>query len=190
MAAAGVSEAMTTRGDDRVVIGEVVKARGLRGEVLVKSLSDVDGRFDALTGAFLHDGEGDYTWFDTEQVRPHREMYIVKFCTVDDRLAARDRLVGRTLEIPRDQSPPAGEHENYYYDLIGLAVHREDGPLLGQLESIIETGANDVYLVRGAEGQEILIPATREVVVAVDVEGGRMSIRPLPGLLPEEDSQV
>jgi 16S rRNA processing protein RimM len=113
-------------------------------------------------------------------------MYLIKFQTVDDRLGARDRLVGCTVEIPRVQSPTSGEHEDYYYELIGLEVFRDDGTRLGILEGIIETGANEVYQVRGAEGREYLVPATREVVAAVDVPAGRMVIRPLPGLLNDE----
>ena len=75
--------------------------------------------------------------------------------------------------------------ENYYYELVGLEVVRDDGGRLGTLERIIETGANDVYLVRGAEGEEILIPGTREVVESVDIEGGTMVVKPIPGLLDE-----
>jgi len=179
-----------TEVDGFVVIGEVIKPRGLRGEVLVKSLSDVEDRFESLGGAYVHDGQGERNWFDIEMVRAYRGMYIVKFQTVNDRLGARDRLGGRTLEISRQQSPAAGEDENYYCDLIGLAVYRDDGPLLGKLESIIETGANDVYLVRGEDGTEILLPATREVILGVDIASGRMTIHPITGLLPEAEDET
>jgi 16S rRNA processing protein RimM len=172
---------------DTVVIGEIVKARGLRGEVVVRSLSDVAGRFEGLAGAFVVDRDGDRFWLDVESVRRHRDMYLIQFASVGDRLAARERLVGRVLEIPRAHSPAAGEDENYYYELIGLEVFRDDGGRLGVLEGIIETGANDVYQVRTAAGDEVLLPATREVVQSVDVSAGRMVIRPLPGLLDETD---
>ncbi|MGD8396587.1 MAG: ribosome maturation factor RimM [Candidatus Eiseniibacteriota bacterium] len=172
-------------GPDYVVIGEIVKARGLRGEVVVKSLTDVEGRFEALESAYVGDEGEERTLYTVEHTRRHREMYLVKFASIDDRLAARERLVGRLVEIPRAASPPAGEETNYYYELIGLEVCREDGPRLGKLEQIIETGANDVYVVRTDAGDEVLLPATREVIVGVDLDAGRMTFRAIPGLLDD-----
>jgi len=171
---------------DFVVIGEVVKPRGLRGEVVVKSWTDVEGRFAGLERVFLHDGSGRRVALAVEAVRADRSMFLVKFGGIRDRLAARAQLVGRTLEIPRAESPPAGEGENYYYELIGLEVYCEDGARLGVLETIIETGANDVYLVRADDGHQVLLPGTREVVTEVDVNAGRMTIHPIAGLLDEQ----
>jgi 16S rRNA processing protein RimM len=83
--------------------------------------------------------------------------------------------------VSRADVPPAGADESYYFELIGLAVVRTDGVPVGTLESIIETGANDVYVVRGPDG-EVLIPATRAVIAEVDLARGRMLVRPVAGL--------
>ena len=91
-------------------------------------------------------------------------------------------LVGRELYVRRSQLPPLADDEFYWFDLIGLRVVTDEGLELGRLENIMETGSNDVYLVR-AEGKEYLIPAIEEVVKAIDLDAGVMTISPLEGLL-------
>jgi 16S rRNA processing protein RimM len=166
---------------DHVIVGEIVKVRGIQGEVLVRPLSDVPDRFRDLDGAFVVEPDGGAEYLAIESVRQLQGEFIVRFQGISDRHAAKDRLVGRSLAIGRAQVPPAGADESYYFELLGLEVVRSDGIVVGKLESIIETGANDVYVVRGTGG-EVLIPATRDVVQEVDVAAGRMTVRPVPGL--------
>lgn len=78
---------------------------------------------------------------------------------------------------------PADEY--YVHQLIGLKVITDDGQELGQVESILETGANDVLLVRSPSGAELLIPNIQQVVLQIDLEAGRMRIHLIPGLLPD-----
>jgi 16S rRNA processing protein RimM len=166
---------------DHVIVGEIVKVRGIQGEVLVRPFSDVPGRFDDLDGAFLIEPDGGAAFLAIESVRRLQGEFIVRFRGIDDRQAAKERLVGRALAVSRARVPPAGADESYYFELVGLEVVRTDGIVVGRLASILETGANDVYVVDGPGG-EVLIPATREVVVQVDVAAGRMTVRPAPGL--------
>jgi len=91
-------------------------------------------------------------------------------------------LTGREVYIRRDQFPELSDGEYYWCDLIGLVVQSEDGETLGELVDIFETGSNDVYVVAAGE-REILIPATEEVVLDVDLDAGRMVVRPPDGLL-------
>lgn len=169
------------RDDDPVIIGEIVRVHGLQGEVLVHPLSDVPNRYAELAGALLIEPDGSSAYVEVESVRPFEPEFLVKFRGIDDRDQAQTRLVGRTLGIERAAVPPAGEAENYHFELLGLDVVRSDGRRLGVLESIVETGAADVYVVRGPGG-EVLIPATHEVIAEVDVAAGKMVVRPLPGL--------
>ena len=94
-------------------------------------------------------------------------------------------LRGELLYIPVDQAArPRGQH--FLHEIEGLRVDTEDGRELGRVAEVLRTGANDVYVVDGPLG-EVLIPAIAEVVRRVDVPGGRIVVRLLPGLLPGED---
>ena len=176
-------------GEDHVIVGEIVKVRGIQGEVLVRPLSDVADRFDDLTGAFVIERDGGAAEFlAIESVRRLQDEFIVLFSGIDDRQVAKERLVGRLLAVSRTEVPPAGADESYHFELIGLRVVRTDGVPVGTLESILETGANDVYVVRGPGG-EVLIPATRAVIAEVDVAAGRMLVRPVAGLFEAQEAE-
>jgi len=86
------------------------------------------------------------------------------------------------LYIERDAAAPLRPNEYFHHQIIGLAVLTDDGDDLGRIEEIIETGANDVYVVRGSRG-EVLLPARLEVVKRVDLAAGTMHVSLLPGLL-------
>jgi 16S rRNA processing protein RimM len=170
--------------DEPVIVGHIRRSRGLGGEVVVEPASDVAGRFPALESALVVGGRGapgPGIERVVETVRQIGNSYLLKFAGVNDPEAARELLVGHSLAVPRRSVPPAGGDESYHFELIGLAVVRTDGPAVGTLVEILETGANDVYVIRGPGG-EVLIPATREVIERVDVEEGKVWVRPWPGL--------
>jgi 16S rRNA processing protein RimM len=81
--------------------------------------------------------------------------------------------------------PPLPEGHFYHHELLGLEVVDEDGALLGQLSEILQTGANDVYVVKAAQRGELLLPAIESVVVRIDVAGHRIQVRVPDGLIPE-----
>jgi 16S rRNA processing protein RimM len=117
--------------------------------------------------------------------RPHQGRWLVLFAQIKDRDAA-EALRDQYLLIPESDAMPLGEHENYAHDLIGLDVATADGVTLGRLAEILFTPANDVYIVRGPHG-EILIPATRNVVLNVDLPTHRMTVVLPEGLLSPAD---
>ncbi len=94
------------------------------------------------------------------------------------------RWRGCSVEVRASELPKLGEDEYYHYQLIGLAVYGADGAYVGRLESIIETGANDVYCVQGPFG-EVLVPATKDAIESIDIDAGSMRLADLDGLLPE-----
>ena len=83
----------------------------------------------------------------------------------------------------RENAQPLGEDEYYIADLIGMEVYLEDGSHFGTLKDVMETGANDVYIIKTEEGKEVLIPAIYECILDVDVEAGKMEIHLLDGLV-------
>jgi 16S rRNA processing protein RimM len=118
-------------------------------------------------------------------VRGHGEMAIVQLSGVDT-IEAAQALRGQLLHVPADEVARPKRGEYFWHEIVGLPVETEDGRELGTIAEILRTGANDVYVVRGPLG-EVLVPAIAHVVRKIDVEAGRVIIRPMPGLLPGED---
>ena len=116
-----------------------------------------------------------------EESRPQGKLVVLKFegvDTVEDAQALR----GEFLSIPAEDLAPLPEGEYYHYQIIGLEVWTTGGQFLGHIVEVMETGSNDVYVVRSDDG-EALIPATEDVVQSIDLERGRMEIEAIPGLL-------
>jgi 16S rRNA processing protein RimM len=113
-------------------------------------------------------------------LREHKGVLLVRFERVSSRPRA-DELRGLILEVPEDELGALPEGEYYRHELIGLEVIDSEGRGLGRLEEILETGANDVYVVRDAES-ELLVPAIEAVVKEVSLAGGRMIIQLMGGM--------
>lgn len=169
-----------------LIIGEVLRPHGIHGEVRVRILTDHPERIAQLGTVYLGSGVGakDLKPYSLEKVRLTPEYGLFKFHGIDDRNAA-DRLRQRTMMIDIENAVPLEAGEFFLYQLIGLNVLLEDGRSLGHIAEVIETGANDVYVIKPSEGKDLLIPAIPDVVLKTDVQAGTMLIRPLPGLLEE-----
>ena len=172
-----------------MTIGKVLRVHGVRGDVKVQSLSDVPGRFDTLTKVTLAGPDGTRREMEIRSSRRMVNDYLIAFEGIDTAEAAAP-LVGSLLQIADDQVAPLPDGQYYQHDLLGIEVRTEEGMPLGTLAAIFPTGANDVFVVQGKEGREHLIPATKEVVRAVDVAGRLMTIRRMPGLLEDESSHA
>lgn len=171
-----------------IAIGQVVGPHGIRGEVKVEPMTDFPERFKKGARVFLGTAPDSPEVVPAEiaAARPHQGRWLIMFAQVKDRNTA-ETLRDQYLLIPEADAMPLGEHENYAHDLIGLEVVTADGATLGRMAEILFTPANDVYIVRGSRG-EILIPATRDVVLDVDLPNHRMTVALPEGLLapPEE----
>lgn len=163
-----------------LVIGRVLKPHGVRGEVRVAPLTDFPQRFTWLETVFL--GEVDPYPVVVEAVRFHGELILLKLAGYDDRESA-GRLRGVWLQVPENEAIPLEEGEYFLYQLEGLIVFTDAGDRLGELVRVMETGANNVFVVKSDSG-ELLLPDTAEVVQEIDFENGRMTVHLLPGLLP------
>ncbi len=178
-------------------VGCIVNTHGIRGELKVlPSTSDVD-RFEYLY-SFLVDtspgsaGKGDriapdartpLKEYKVESVRYHKNAVLLKLHGVDDMTSA-EALKGREMWIPREEARELEEDEWFICDLIGMTV-RENGFVLGTLTEVLETGSNDVYIVKDAQNREILIPALKDVILDVDLEAKLMEVKLPEGLLDE-----
>jgi 16S rRNA processing protein RimM len=118
-------------------------------------------------------------------VRWHREALLIAFEGVNSREAAEE-LRSELVFVTTDDRPPLPEGEYYHHQLLGLQVKTVEGQLLGVLQEILETGANDVYVIDRPEGGELLLPAIESVVQEVDLDQRVMIVRLLEGLMPGE----
>jgi 16S rRNA processing protein RimM len=161
-------------------IGQVVALFGIRGELKVRLFTDIPDRFAHLASVHF---DPDYRCLEIEHVRPYKnEMIVLKLRGIDDANTA-ETLCGQRLLIPADQLAHLPPGSYYQHDILDLAVILPDGRELGRIVDILQTGSNDVYVVKVPDGKQVLIPAIREVVRQVDLIHHTMSIDPLPGLL-------
>ncbi|MDR0434228.1 MAG: ribosome maturation factor RimM [Gracilibacteraceae bacterium] len=164
--------------EETVLIGEVLKPVGLKGELKVYPLTDDPQRFLALTEVILRGGGTDEVRA-LLRARVDGKMAYLTLAGIDSVEAAACRR-GFEVRAPRAQSTPLPPGRWHYYELEGMDVY-DNGVWLGKLERILATGANDVYIVRGTGG-EICVPALKTVVRRVDVPGRRMDVDLPPGL--------
>ena len=157
--------------DGRIVIGRIGAAHGIHGELRVIPLTDFPERFPALREVMVGD-----ELLHIESVKPQGKNFLMRFREYTVREDAQ-RLTGRLLTVARADAAPLDEGEYYVFDIVGLTVYDEEDNELGTVENVIRTGSNDVYAVRAEDGREILVPALRTAVLAIDVPGGRMTVR-------------
>jgi 16S rRNA processing protein RimM len=150
-------------------VGQVAGAYGLDGAVKVIPLTDFEDRFDAGSNLMLEGAEREVEWS-----RPGHPGLVVKFRGIDNRTIA-DLFRGRYLEIPESLVRPLSEGRFYHHEVVGLAVLTSSGQRLGTIAEILERPANDVWVTRDGV-VEHLIPATKDAVVEVDVNGGRVVV--------------
>jgi 16S rRNA processing protein RimM len=169
-----------SQGTEWATIGQVVALFGVRGELKVRSLTDIPNRFQQLETIYL---STEHRGYKIERVRPYKgEMIILKLVGIDNANAA-EPLCRQSLLIPLNQLAKLPPDSYYQHDILGLHVLTLAGRELGPIVDIIETGSNDVYVIRDSSGKQVLIPATKEVIKQVDLVRHTMYIEPLPGLL-------
>ncbi len=164
-----------------VQVGYLHKAHGLKGEMVMSVMTDFPERLQLGSDVFLREGE--YQAYTIASLRHHSRGRLIRFegFIVREEL---DKLRNNEVYIHIDEIPPLEEGEYYLHQFIGLSVLTDDGKELGTIIDIIETGANNVFVVRGTEGKEILIPDIDEVILKVDIEDQKLIVHILDGLLP------
>jgi 16S rRNA processing protein RimM len=163
-----------------LVIGRVLRPHGVRGEVRVEIHTDLPERFTWLKTVYV--GKNQPRPVGVEGVRYHKNWALLKLVGYDDREAAGS-LRSEWLQVPEAESIPLEEGEYFLFQLVGLQVFTDEELFVGEIGQVLETGANNVFVLNGPFG-EILIPDIDEVVLDIDFDAKRMLIRPMEGLLP------
>jgi len=161
-----------------LVVGKLRRPHGLRGEVRMEVITDFPERL--LPGIVVYLGD-DLQPIRIHSRRQHNKLLLIAFEGITNPEAA-GALRNQLIYVRADDRPPLPEGEFYQHQLLGLNVVSHQGEQLGKLVEILETGANDVYIVRPEVGPDLLLPATDEVIIDVNLETGWMTVRLLPGL--------
>lgn len=167
--------------EDMLRVGVIASSHGVRGEVKVFPTTDNPRRFDELEEVFLDTGKEQIP-LEIEHIKYFKNMVILKFRGYDT-INDIEKYKSKDLLIPRDKAVKLEADEYFITDLIGLSVLTEEGEALGSLKDVLETGANDVYVVEMANGKELLVPAIADCILSVDLEQSVMRVHLLEGLM-------
>ncbi len=163
-------------------IGKITSTHGIGGTFRVFPTTEDAGRFRLLkTVLILHKGEK--LPFTVEKVSFQKNMVLLKVKEIND-INVAEGYRNDAIYITDAQALPLEEDEYYTRDLYDMQVVTEDGTLLGRLDDIIATGANDVYVVKKEGEKDLLLPAIKDCILSVDVEQKTMTVRLLEGLRP------
>ena len=165
-------------------VGIITSTHGVRGEVKVFPTTDDARRFKRLKSVILDSGKEQIT-VEIEGVKFLKQFVILKFKGIDT-INDVEKYRKCSLLVERKDAVRLDRDEYFVADLEGLTVRDEDGTDIGILKSVMETGANDVYVIALNDGRELLLPAIRQCVLEVDVEAGFIKIHILDGLLDED----
>ncbi len=167
--------------EDFFQVGIITATHGLKGEVKVFPTTDDVKRFKRLREVILDTGK-ERIGLEVESVKFFKQFAIVKFKGMDD-ISAVEKYRKASILVARENAVRLKKDEYFIADLMGLKVRDEADAEIGVLRDVMETGANDVYVIDLTDGRELLLPAIKQCVLEVDVEGGFIKIHILEGLL-------
>lgn len=168
--------------EDMLRVGVIASTHGLKGEVKVFPTTDDINRFKKLKEAIIKAKVGDIT-VHVEQCKFFKNMAILKFKEFDS-INEIQGFVKADLMVERGNAVPLGEDEYFICDIIGASVYEEGKEeQIGTLTDVLQTGANDVYIVRMEDGREVLFPVIPDCVKTIDIENKKVVINIMDGLM-------
>ncbi|MEN3189908.1 MAG: ribosome maturation factor RimM [Atribacterota bacterium] len=167
--------------EEYIIIGKIVSTQGNKGEVKVIPLTDSIDRFKRLTDVFIG-RENNRRLLKIDNLRIDKNVVILKIEEIENIEKAK-MIVGSFLEVKKSDAIKLPKDSYFIFDIIGLEVYTNDNEFLGKIEDVINTGSNDVYIVKNKNKKEILIPAIREVVKDIDLKRKRIIINVIDGLI-------
>jgi len=170
-----------------LVLGRILRPHGVRGEMLLQVITHFPERISALETVFIGPDPYDRqaaASFGMVSTRRHRGELLITLAGINTREDA-DAYRSQLLMVALDDAVPLEADEYYLFQVLGARVFTTAGEDLGRVTDVLETGANDVFVVTGGLHGEVLIPDIADVVLDVDIENSRITIDPIPGLLPD-----
>ncbi|MCI2062888.1 MAG: ribosome maturation factor RimM [Eubacteriaceae bacterium] len=161
---------------EKIKIGKVASAVGMKGEIKILSYSDDEERFEKLDRIYIGDKQ-----YEIESVRYKGNMPIIKAAGIDDRNAS-EAAAGRSVFMDESDLEELGEDEHYVRDIIGAQVVTEEGCVLGTLKDITNHAGQDLYEVEKPDGGILLIPGVPAFILDIDEENMKITVRLIEGL--------
>ena len=166
--------------EDLLKVGVITSTHGIRGEVKVFPTTDDAKRFKKLKNVILDNGKEKID-MEIASVRFFKNMVILKFKGIDD-INDVEKYKKAELYVTRENAVPLKKDEYFIADLIGVEVTSDEGEALGVIDDVLQTGANDVYVIKKAGCQDLLVPAIKACIKEVDKENQKMIVHLLAGL--------
>ena len=158
--------------EDLLQVGVITTTHGVRGEVKVFPTTDDPARFKKLKNVVLDTGK-ELVDLEVAGVKFFKNMVIVKFKGIDN-INDVEKYRKKSLYVTRENAVKLKKNEYFIADLIGLQAESDEGEDLGELSDVLQTGANDVYVLSKEGTDDILLPAIKECVKEVDLENGKI----------------
>ena len=167
--------------EERLQVGVISSTHGVRGEVKVFPTTDDPARYKKLKKVYLDTGR-EFRPLEIQGVKFFKQFVIVKFKGIDN-INDIEMYKGRSLLVDRKDAVPLKQDEYFIADMVGIDVYTEDGEKFGVLKDVMETGANDVYIIDSLKHGEVLVPAIKQCILGVNIEENRMDIHLMDGLI-------
>ncbi len=162
-------------------VGQIVNTFGVKGVLKVKPFTDEMERFEELKKVYICKKEK-LEEVEIEEVKYHKDMVLLKVKGIDDMNEA-EKVKGLYLKIDRKNAKKLPKDTYFIADLLGLEVYSDTGELLGKVDDIFRTGANDVYVVKDEKGKQLLLPGIPDVIKEIDLEKEKIIVHLLKGLV-------
>lgn len=162
-------------------VGQIVNTFGVKGMLKVKPFTDDVERFEELKKVYICEKEK-LEEVEIEEVKYHKDMVLLKVKGIEDMNEA-EKVKGLYLKIDRKNAKKLPKDTYFIADLLGLEVYSDTGELLGKVDDIFRTGANDVYVVKNENGKQLLLPGIPDVIKEIDLEKGIIIVHLLKGLV-------
>lgn len=172
-----VMKKTTENKSEKILIGKIVNAVGLKGEVKVYNYSDSPEIYEETPAIYVDD-----TLMEVRSVRMQKNMVVLGLVGINDRTAA-EKAKGSELFVTEADLPELPEGEYYVRDLIGMEAILEDGSHLGTLTDVIQNTAQDIFEIETDEGKQVLVPRVPAFVLDIDLESRRVTLRLIEGML-------
>ena len=167
----------------RLKVGKIVNTHSLKGEVKVISSTDFEEeRFKKGSKLLITRGNQLIREVVVESYRNHKNFLLVKFEGIDS-VEEAEKLKNLQIKIDSDEVGELEENEFYFHQIIGCEVFDENDKNLGEIIDILTPGANDVWVIKGENGKEILIPYIEDVVKQIDITNKKVNIEVMEGLI-------
>jgi len=161
-------------------VGQIVNTFGIKGFVKVKPFTDENSRFEELKTVYIV-MKNQMKEVEIEEVGYQKDMVLLKFKGIDN-LTEAEKYKGLFLKIDRKNAKKLPKDTYFIADLLGLEVYTDEGELLGRVDDIFNSGANDVYVVKDELGKQILLPGIKDVLKEIDLEKEKIIVHLIKGL--------